>query len=175
MKIFELLNQPEPQSSQPEQDDDEDDQGKFDAGKVDQNLQDISQQVDDQQAQPAQPNEPPPPELDDMNVKPIDSALLSQIRSLPYTKKYVFDDESSLNPIKISSMQVEELSSLLSKTRYKMQLIMMRDQIGTDDNKNMEFCSDLIQFINAVMKFKKTNTSAQLQQFRSAPPYQPQQ
>jgi len=176
MKIFELLNQPGQQLQQPEQDD-EDNEGKFDADKVDQNLQDISNQIDDQQAQPVQPGQDQqqqPPELDDMNTKPIDSGLLSQIKSLPYVKKYNFDDKNPLNPIKISAMKIEELTALQSKVRYKMQILTLKDQVGMDDDKNMEFCNDLSQFINTVLHFKKSNTSAQLSQYRSAPSYQSQ-
>ena len=176
MKIYELLNQPHQQVSQPGMNDEDDEQGKFDADKVDSNLQDVSNQIDDQDAQPApmggQP--PDPPELDNQNPKPIDSALLSQIKSLPYAKTYDFDDNSPLNPLKIAAMTVEDLSYLQAKVRYKMQLLTMHDQVGMEDDKTMVFCTDLMRFINTVMHFKKSNTKSQLAASNPSPPYQQQ-
>jgi len=97
---------------------------------------------------------------------------MSEIKSLPYTKKYDFDDNSPLNPITIAGMKVEDLKYLQAKVRYKMQLLTMKDQVGMEDDKHMEFCNDLMRFVNTVMHFKKSNTSAQLAQTNPSPPYQ---
>jgi hypothetical protein len=171
MKIFELLNQA--QAQQPGQNDEDDSQGKFDANKVDQNLQDVANNVDDEQAQPEPQSsqQAKPTELDDQNTKPIDAALLSQIKSLPYSKKYNFKDNDPLNPMQLMAKPVEELTQDQSRVRYKMQLLTMKDQVGLEDNKDMEFCVDLAKVINTILHFKKTNTSAQLAAINPSPPY----
>lgn len=167
MRIYEILNQ------QPGQNDEDDAQGKFDADKVDKNLQDVANNVDDEQAQPdpQSSSQVQPPELDDKNTKPIDSSLLSQIKSLPYTKKYNFDDNSPLNPMQLAAKSVEDLTYDQAKVHYKMQLLTMQGQVGMDDNKTMEFCNDLMRMINTILHFKKTSTRAQLAATNPSPPY----
>ncbi len=184
MKIFELLqSQPDPQNqdqidpNQPQNQNPEDDsQGKFDANKVDDNLQGIAQGIDDENAQPEVPGgeQSEPPELDNQNTQPIDDALLTQIKSLPYTTKYNFDDKSPLNPLKIAGMQVQDLSALEKQILYKMQMTTMKNQVGLDDDPMIEYCTDLLKFVHTVSAFKTSNTSSQLAQYRSAPPYQTQ-
>ncbi len=188
MKIFELLqSQPDPQNqdqvdprspqNQKPQNPEDDSQGKFDADKVGNNLQDMAQGIDDQNAQPELPDgaQGEAPELDNQETKPLDDALLSQVKGLPYTTKYDYDDNSPLNPLKIAGMQLQDLSSLKDQVRFKMQQTMMKNQVGLDDDPMIEYCADLLKFINTVMGFKKSNTSAQLSKYRSAPSYQTQQ
>lgn len=183
MKIFELLN-PQAQNQlqdldqtdpQTEQNPEDDSQGKFDANKVDQNLQDIAQNVDDQNAQPEPQGTPTePPELDDQNVQPIDDALLQQVKNLPYVTKYNVKDKSPLSPMKISGMQVQDLSSLKDMVRFKIQNTMMKNQVGLADDPDMEYYSDLLRFVNTVMTFKKSNTKAQMAKTSPTPAYQTQ-
>lgn len=169
MRIYEITGEPE---SSAEQEDDA--QGKFDANKVDQNLQDVANDVNYQQAQPdPQTQQPQPtPELDDKNAKPIDAALMSEIKALPYTKKYDFDDDSPLNPMTLAAMSVEDLKYTQAKVRYKMQLLTMKDQVGMDDDRTMEFCNDLMRMLNTIMHFKTTNTKNQLAATNPSPSYQ---
>ena len=178
MKIFELLNPAAAQATGTQtfqgQNDEDDDEGKFDADKVDQNLQQVSQDINAQKAmpEPVGGQEPTPPELDTKNTKPIDSALMSQIKTLPYAKKYNFKDGDQLNPIKIAAMEIQDLKDLQSKNRLKMQMMTMKDQVGLDDDKDMNFCNDLLRMVNTVMHFKKTNTASQLAQYNPSPSYQ---
>lgn len=175
MRIFELLNQSPAQQVDPNTPNPEDDQdGKFDADKVDNSLQDVAQSVQDRDAQPDLPpgGEQPDPALDDQNAKPIDSALLGQIRNLPYSTRYQFDDNSPLNPLRLAGMEVQDLKGVLNMVRFKMQMTMMRDQVGADEDTDMSFYNDLTQFINMIMNFKKSNTKAQLAQTNPSPPYQ---
>src|ERR1700733_128027 len=116
MKIFELLQSTPDQQNQDQEDPNapqmqpgegappgEDPNGKFDAGSADGDLQDMAQGIDDENAQPDLPGGAgsEPPELDNQNSKPIDDALLAQIKGLPYATKYNFEDKSPLNPMKI--------------------------------------------------------------------------
>jgi hypothetical protein len=176
MRLYELLNQSTRQQlDSPGQDNQEDDQqGKFDADRVDSSLQDVAQQVDDQDAQPDLPSgsEQEQPELDDQNVKPIDSALMGRIQNLPYASRYQFDDKSALNPLKIAGMQISDLNNLANMVRFKMQATMMRDRIGADQDTDMQFYNDLLKFINTVRTFKKTNTKAQTTAHNAIPAYQ---
>ncbi len=190
MKIFELLSQStqqqldqagkqqsqqvpglNPDSSAQAEDDG---QGKFDADKVDGSLQDIAQSVQDKDAQPDVPSggEAQDPALDNSNVKPIDSALLSQIKNLSFSTKYDFKDNSPINPLNIAAMSLADLSNLNNMVRWKMQLKTVQDRVGLDDDIDMQFYTDLIKFTNTVMKFKKTNTSSQLAGIKPAPSYQ---
>lgn len=175
MRLFELLNQ----TGQEPPDDagsEEDDQGKFDADKVDQNLQNIAQGVDDDNAQPEPVGgtQQPPPELDPNNMKPLDDALIGQIKSLPYVTKNNFDPKSKLAPLKIAAMKIQELSSLKDMVRYKMQMATMSANPGLDDDDTMEYYNDLLRFVNTIMSFKKSNTKAQMAQFSQTPSYQQQ-
>lgn len=178
MRIFELLNQSAAQQLDPNHPNPEDDQnGKFDADQVDNSLQDIAQTVQDRDAQPDLPAgaEQQDPGLDDDNAKPIDSALLGQIRNLPYATKYQYDDNEPLNPLRIAGMDIAQLSNLDNKVRFKMQMATVRDQVGTDDDNDMEWYNDLARFVNTVKNFKKTNTKAQLAQSNPTPSYQTMQ
>jgi hypothetical protein len=185
MKLFELLqSKPDPQNQdqndpnqpQMQQSSGEDASGKFDANQVDDNLQDIVQNVDDENAQPDLPQGAgtEPPELDNQNTKPIDDALLGQIKNLPYATKYNFDDKSPLNPLKIAGMQLQDLSSLKNQVEYKLQFATIKNQVGNFDNDLIEYCNDLLKFINTVTTFKTSSTASQLAQYRSAPPYKKQ-
>jgi len=179
MRLYELLNKkepPQPPGPQGPQDgnDEEDSQGKFDADKVDNNLQDISNDINNQQAQPEPQAPQQSPELSDDNTKPIDDALMAQIKSLPYSKKYQFDYGSPLNAINLAQSSIEDLSYNQAKVRYKMQQITNQLQVGMDDDKTMEFCNDLMRLLNTIMHFKKTNTKSQLAAYNHAPAYQTQ-
>jgi len=188
MKLYELLSQStqqeldqlDPQQNQQppgladqsaQQEDDG--QGKFDPNKVDSSLKDVAQSVDDQNAQPDMPSgaEAEPPELDQQNVKPIDSALMSQIKNLPYTK-YPFPENGKLAPLKIAAMSLADLSNLKNMTRYKIQAKSLSGDFGSNDSIDLKFYNDLIDFTNTVMKFKKGNTSSQLSGTCPAPSYQ---
>lgn len=181
MKIFELLNQnaqqpvdPEAQDQNNPQNAEDDGSGKFDAGKVDQNLQDLAQGVQDQNAQPEPPggSQPDPEELDNNNVKPIDDALLQQIKTQPYVTKYNVKDSSPISPINIAGLQVADLSNLKNMVRYKIQTTVMKNQVGLDDDPAMEYYSDLLRYVNTVTSFKTTSTKAQMAQTIPAPSYQ---
>lgn len=183
MKIFELMNTypnqkiPDPDQAMQSQGQNpgEDQQGKFDANQVDQNLQDIAQNVGDQNAQPDLPQgaEPEqPPELDDANIQPIDDALLSQIKSQPYVTKWNVTEKSPISPLKIAKMDTQELSSLRNLIRFKIQTTTLQDQVGLDDNSNMEYYNDLRQFVDTILRFKKTNTKAQLAKTNPTPSFQ---
>ena len=111
--------------------------------------------------------------LDDSNVEPVDGALLSKIRNLSYVTKYNFnDDNSPLSPINIAGMELADLVNLKNKVRFKMQTAMLKSKVGDDDNTLMQYCNDLLQFINVVEKFKKTSTKSQLAQYSPSPSYQ---
>jgi hypothetical protein len=187
MRIYELLSQsfqqqldqldnqqPPGNNPDPSAEQEDDSQGKFDANKVQDNLQDVAAQASDQNAQP----EPvggtsdQQPSLDHSNVKPIDSALLGQIKNLPFATKYQFDDNAPLNPLNIAAMSLADLMNLKNMVRFKIQQRSMQDRVGQDDDIDMQFYSDLLKFINTVNKFKKSNTSAQLAQIRPGPSYQ---
>jgi hypothetical protein len=178
MRIYELLNQSTQQQldpgrkPNPNQEDDQD--GKFDADKVDGSLQDIAQNVQDQDAQPDLPSgaEQNPPELDDNNVQPLDSALMGQIQNLPYVSRYKYDEKSPMNPMNIAAMSVADLNGMMNMVRVKIQATTMRDQVGVDDDTDMQFYTDLRKFINTVLKFKKTSTKAQRAAQNPTPPYQ---
>jgi hypothetical protein len=178
MKIYELLSPSAAQATGTQtfqgQNPEDDEEGKFDANKVDQNLQQVSQDINSQKTapEPVGGQQEMPPELDAGNVKPIDDALLSQIKTLPYTKKYNFKDNDPLNPIKIAGMEVQQLSDLKSKVRLKMQMATTQDGVGLDDDKNMIYYTDLMRIVNTVMHFKKTNTASQLAQYNPSPSYQ---
>jgi hypothetical protein len=196
MRLYELLsknaedqlnqlNQPQqqqvpgadPDASAQEEDDG---QGKFDADKVQNSLQDVAQSVNDQNAQPDLPAgaEQTDPALSDDNVKPIDSALLSQIKNLPFASKYKFSNNAPLAPLKIAAMSVADLGNLRNMVRYKIQMATIQenkislDEDNSGDDTDMQFYIDLLKFINTVTKFKTTNTSTQLSAYRSAPAYQ---
>lgn len=180
MRIFELLNQNAKQPvNDPQYDpanDSQDQPGQAaanaDPTQVDQNLEDLAQQAGDENAAPEPQSPTQPPELDDDNVKPVDDALLAQVKHLPYTSKYDFDDNSPLNPIAIMQMQPQDLSHLRNQVRYKMQVVGLKDQIGLDDNRMIEYCNDLLRFIDVVSNFKKTNQRTQLAQTNPLPTYQ---
>lgn len=188
MKIFELLsqstqqqlnaldNQNQPPGNNPDQsaEQEDDSQGKFDPNKVDNSLKDIAQSVDDQDAQPEPMggSDQTAPSLDNQNVKPIDSALLGQIKNLPFATRYQFDDKSPLSPLNIAAMSLSDLTNLKNMVRFKVQQRTMQDRVGLDDDVDMQFYADLLNFINVVMNFKKTGTSAQLASIRPSPPYQ---
>jgi hypothetical protein len=186
MKILELLNQQaqqkmnqigpgqDPSDQLPNPNDEDDSQGKFDADKVDGNLQDLSASVNDNNAtpEPVGGAEEPAPELDDQNVDPLDDALMAQIRTLPYSTKYDFGEKDNLNPIRIAGMEIADLSNLSNTVQFKMQTEMLKNPVGGADNDTIQFCNDLLRFINVVMKFKKSNTSAQLSKTSPSPAYQ---
>lgn len=181
MRIFELLNpnaqqqmdalDQGQQQGQPPQDDT---QGKFDADSVDADLQNTAQGIDDENAQPEIPQggETEPPEMDAQNTEPLDNALLSQIKGLPYVQKYSFGKNSKLDPMMIAQMTVADLSSLKNQVMYKIQDNTVEGQIGLDNDKMTEYCDDLLEIINRVMAFKKTSTRDQLAQTNPTPPYQ---
>lgn len=176
MRIFELLN---PQAQQKlsaldqGQNPGEDAQGKFDASQVDANLQDIAQGANDQNAQPDLPQgaETPPPELDNQNTKPLDDALLGQLKKLPYNR-YPVDDKSPISVMNIAQMELDDLSSLKNQVIFKSQMTSMKDKVGLDENEDLEFYNDLLKVINTVMQFKTSNTKAQLAQTNPTPSYQ---
>lgn len=189
MRLYELLSQSTqqqldqldkqqsqqvPGETDPSAQGEDDGQGKFDADKVDGSLKDVAQSVDDQNAQPDMPSGMPSqaPELDDNNVKPIDAALLGQIKNLPFSSKYNFKENSPIAPLKIAAMSVADLGNLRNMVRYKIQQKTMSDRVGLDDDVDMQFYNDMLKFTNSVLKFKKTNTSAQLGGIRPAPSYQ---
>jgi hypothetical protein len=188
MRIYELLSQStqqqldsldkqqQPPGLDPDQSaqDEDDGQGKFDANKVDGHLQDVAQSVQDKDAQPDPfgGQEQQPEELDQQNVKPIDSALLGQIKNLPFSTRYEFKENSPLNPLNIAAMSLADLGNLSNMVRFKMQNKTMQDRIGLEDDIDMQFYTDLLKFINTVNKFKKTNTSSQLAGIRPGPSYQ---
>lgn len=191
MKIFELLNQNTNQAVDPEAQDQQnkwkngatpggtgdDTQGKFDADDVDQGLQDLATQTQDQNAQPEPPGgsaQQIEPELDNDNVQPIDDALLQQIKNQPYVTKYNVKDSSPISPLKIASMQLPDLANLKNMVRFKIQATMMQNRVGLDDDPTMEYCSDLLRYINTVSAFKTTNTKTQLAQINPTPYYQQQ-
>jgi hypothetical protein len=176
MRLFELLNQNTQDPSAADADSEEDDQGKFDAGKVDQNLQDIAQGVGDENAQPDLPMgaQAQPPELDPSNMKPLDDALIAQIKSMPYVTNNKFDSKSKLAPLKIAAMKIQELSSLKDMVRYKMQMATMSANPGLDDDDTMEYYNNLLRFVNTILAFKKSNTKSQMAQYNQTPSYQQQ-
>lgn len=175
MKIFEVLGQSPQQQLQdinqePENEED-DSNDKFSADQVDNNLKDTAANINDQNAMP-EPEDggQEDPEFDDQNVKPLDDALMSQIKSLPYATKYEFDDKSPLNPIRIAGMEIADLSNLANTVKVKMQNEMMKNPLGYDDD-TIGYCNDLLRFINVVMKFKKTNTKIQLDKINPSSSY----
>jgi hypothetical protein len=192
MRLFELLSQnyqqqldqldqqQQQQNQQPpgladqSADQEDDGQGKFDADKVDSSLKDIAQSANDQNAQPDLPAgaEGQPEELDNQNVKPIDSALMSQIKNLPYSTRYPWNDNDPLHPLKIAAMSLADLSNLKNMVNYKIQARSIQNRVGLDDDIDMQFYIDLLKLVNTVMKFKKTSTSAQLASVRPSPSYQ---
>lgn len=189
MRLYELLSQSTqqqldqidqqnqkqvPGQADPSAQGEDDGEGKFDADKVDSSLKDVAQSVDDQNAQPDMPGGMPqnPPQLDDQNVKPIDAALLGQIKNLPYSSKYKFKGNSPIAPLKIAALSLSDLSNLRNMIRFKIQETSISDRVGLDDDGGMQFLNDILNFTNTVMKFKKTNTSAQLGGIRPAPAYQ---
>jgi hypothetical protein len=179
MKIYELLKQSPTQQLQdinqaPPQNPEDDQNGKFSADQVDNDLQQASSDINDQNAMPEPMGgaEPQDPELDNQNIEPLDDVLMAQIRTLPYSTRYEFDDKSPLNPIRIAGMEIADLSNLANMVKVKMQTQILKNPIGNDDNDTLQYCNDLLRFINVVMKFKKSSTSDQLSKTRPAPSYQ---
>jgi len=181
MKIFELLN-PNAQQQLQNLDQDpnqgpnpEDDaQGKFDANKVDSHLQDIAQGIGDENAQPEIPQgaEGEPPELDNQNPQPIDDALIAATKNLPYATNWPHKDKDKTSPMNILGMQLADLSNLKNMVRYKIQILTMKNSVGNNENKDMEYYGDLLKFVNTVTAFKRSNTKTQLAQTNPTPAYQ---
>lgn len=141
---------------------------------IDGNLQQIAQGVGDQNAQPDLPagSEPQNPELDNSNAEPIDDALLAQLKGMPFATKYNFNPKMKITPMKIAAMGLEDLSNLRETVRFKMQNIMMQNQVGLDDDPTIEYCTDLLRFVNTAMAFKRQNAASQLTQYNPGQAYQ---
>jgi hypothetical protein len=89
-------------------------------------------------------------------TKPVDSALMAQVRGHDYIQDFDHTDPASpSNPVVIMGLDMDELSQLRNRARVMLDQIAVSDDIGKYSQHKTRAAQSLLAFVDIVMAYKK--------------------
>lgn len=93
-------------------------------------------------------------EWDETLKKKIDQFLITSMQAHPYARNWRHKDGSKTNPLSILSMDNSDLTTLRNIARNKIAMMTMQDQLGTYDDPQMKYLTELYSFVEKVIQLK---------------------
>ncbi len=93
-------------------------------------------------------------EWNDTLKKNIDQFLITSMQANPYVRNWKHEQGSKTNPMAILAMSNSELSELKTVARNMIANLTMTDQIGTYEDPQMKYLTQLYSFVEKTIQLK---------------------